>query len=161
MGMLAAAIFGTKCPVVHYDWDFNETRMYVLGSGNKMWLASSRLDQVHEYMRPSAKVLRLDDGPRTWRGIDKGRWFVALRDDAVEQKDPIGEVAFYCYNEQEARRIERMASQVRESYEARHPDEAVPASIEGLLARSDAGLKRSRALLASERFSPIPKVEQQ
>lgn len=161
MGMLTSAMFGAKCPVVHYDCDHNGTRMYVLGSGNRMWLASKQLDQVHEYLRPSAKVLRLEDGPRTWRGIDKGRWFVALRDDAVEQVDPIGELTLYCYNEKEARRIELMASKVRERYDASHPDEAPPSSVEGLIARSKAGLERSRALLADKRFSLDPKDEQQ
>lgn len=117
MGFLFASMFGARCRVYEFGEDGSKTPYYVVSTLNNMWLADAGLNELHHFKAPCADVVRLDDGPRTLTGIDKGRWFVVITDEAPDQDGWMGYKKLYCNSEARARGIHEDAERIRQQNE--------------------------------------------
>lgn len=119
MGFLLASMFGARRRVYEFDESGSKTPYYIVSTINNMWLADTGLNEVHYFEAPRADVVRLEDGPRSLSGIDKGRWFVVITDDAPDQDGWMGYKKLYCNSEARARGIREDAERIRQQYEDR------------------------------------------
>ena len=126
MGFLLASMFGARYRVYEFDENESKTPYYIVSTISNMWLADRNLDELHHFIAPRADVVRLEDGPRSLTGIDKGRWFVVITDEAPEQDGWMGYKKLYCNSEGRALGIHDDADRIRHQYESKHR-ESVPA----------------------------------
>lgn len=117
MGFLLASMFGARRRVYDFGENGSKTPYYIISTVSNMWLADAGLNEVHHFEEPRADVVRLDDGPRSLTGIDKGRWFVVITDDAADQDGWMGYKKLYCNSEARARGIYEDAERIRQQSE--------------------------------------------
>lgn len=151
MGFLLASMFGARYRVCEFGENETKTTYYLISTINNMWLADVRLEEIHHFLEPCADIVRLEQGPRTWSGIDKGRWFIVITDASLEQDNYIGYKKLYCKNEAMARGIYEDAERIRKQ----HEDSRISAMtrqeyVHYLLERSEKHLKELEAFQAEQ-----------
>lgn len=112
MSDMGVILFGTRYKVREYHDDYTVSKYHICFYRNTMYLLDDKLDVTHKFVTPRVEVIRLDDGPRTWRGVDKGRWFIIVSDDGNGQENFIGYKKLMCANRGAALSIRDTAERI-------------------------------------------------
>lgn len=149
MGFTLASVFGARRKVVEFGDNESKTPFYIISTPGNMWLADKSLNEVHHFKQPRAQVVRLDEGHRTFSGIDKGRWFVIITDEAQDQDGWMGYKKLYCNSRARAEGIYEDAERIRKQYEAAHPSERPAANVWEKIERSERAGERAGSFMES------------